>query len=179
MDPTIFGEMVYPNAAVDSVLSTAGATHFNTTDEQLSFHSAADGEISGEVALPLIQTRSWSFDPKAVADGAVDKLFLMWIGDEATEGIIIDEWKISFEADPTTEIDADLAYADAMIGVANEVLADALDTTTGTATEDTDANINSGNAFPNGKVVYIKINTAYTEANHQVMFQIWYHAEED
>lgn len=168
-----------PNGAADVALSVAGQLHLNTTDEQLSFHSAADGEISGEVAIPLIYTKSWSFDPDAVCDGAVDRLFLTWILDEAPEGIIIDEWKISFEADPTTELDADLVYADAMIGVANPVVVDALDTTNGTATEDTDANINGGAAIPNGKVLYIAINTPYTESNHQIMFQVWYHFEED
>lgn len=176
---TLVTGVIIPNGTADVALGTAGGMHLNTTDEQLSFHSAADGEISGEVSLPLIQTKSWSFDPKAVCDGAVDRLFLMWIQDDAPEGIIIDEWKISFEADPTTEVDLDLKYADAMIGVAGATLVDALDTTAGTATEDTDANINGGSAIPNGKVLYLEFGTAYTEANHQIMFQIWYHVEED
>lgn len=168
-----------PNAAADAALANAGEIHLNTIDEQISVHSAADGEISGEVALPLVQTKAWTFDPKAVSDGAVDRLFLMWIQDDAPEGIIIDEWKISFEADPTTEAVLDLKYADAMIGVANPIVVDSLNTTAGTATEDTDANINSGNAIPNGKVLYLEFGTAYSEANHQIMFQIWYHVEED
>ncbi|MEN6473663.1 MAG: hypothetical protein ABFD81_06595, partial [Syntrophaceae bacterium] len=97
-----------PNGDADASLATAGKIHLNTTDEQLSVHSADDGEISGEVSLSLIQHKTWSFDPKAVCDGAVDRLFLMTIGDDAPEGIIIDEWKVSFEADPTTEADLDL-----------------------------------------------------------------------
>lgn len=56
---------------------------------------------------------------------------------------------------------------------------DVLDTTTGAATEDTDANINSGNAVVNGKVLYLEFGTAYTEENHQIIFELWYHVEED
>jgi hypothetical protein len=173
------GTIELPNGTADVALATAGQIHLNTADEQLSFHSAADGEISGEVALSLIQHKTWSFDPKAVCDGAVDRLFLMTIGDDAPEGIIIDEWKVSFEADPTTEADLDLKYADAFIGVGNAAVIDVLDTTTGAATKDTDANINSGAAIANGKVMYLEFGTAYTETTHQVIFEIWYHAEED
>jgi hypothetical protein len=104
---------------------------------------------------------------------------MMTVGDDAPNGIIIDEWKVSFEADPTTEADLDLKYADAFIGVANAAVIDVCDTTTGAATEDTDANINLGAAVANGKVLYLEFGTAYTEANHQIIFEIWYHAEED
>ena len=168
-----------PNGAADVALAVAGDMHLNTTDEQLSFHSAADGEISGEVSISLIQHRAWSFNPDSICDGAVDRLFLFTVGDDAPEGIIIDEWKVSFEADPTTEADLDLKYADAFIGVANAAVIDVLDTTTGASTEDTDANINSGNAVANGKVLYLEFGTAYTEENHQVIFEMWYHCEED
>jgi hypothetical protein len=168
-----------PNGTSDEALTAAGQVNLNETDEQITYHSGSNGEISGEVATSLILTKSWTFDPDAVCDGAVDRLFLMWIQDEAPEGIIIDEWRISFEADPTTEIDADLKYADAMIGVANAVVVDELNTTAGASSEDTDANINGGSAIPNGKVLYIEFGTAYTETTHQIMFQIWYHLEAD
>ena len=171
--------MQIPNSSSDFAMTVSGQMAFNTTDEQISFHSGTDGEISGEAALSLIQTRTWTFDPKVVCDGAVDRMFLMWIGKESPEGITIDQWKISFEADPTTEIDADLKYADAMIGVAGATIMDALDTTNGYATEDTDSSINSGAVVANGKVLYIEFVTPYTEANHQIMFQLWWHAEED
>lgn len=176
---TASGTLFIPQGTADVAMSAVGQMHLNETDEQLGLHSGANGEISGEAAVSLIYTKSWTFDPKAVCDGAVDRLFLMWVQDEAPEGIIIDEWKLSFEADPTTEIDADLMYADAMIGVANPVTVDALDSSVGVSSEDTDANINGGAVIPNGKVLYIEFDTAYTEANHQIMFQVWYHLEED
>jgi hypothetical protein len=166
------------NGNADATLANAGEMHLNTTDEQLSFHSAADGEISGEASLSLIQHRAWVFDPDAVCDGAIDRLFLMTIGDQAPEGIIIDEWKLSFEADPTTEVDLDLKYADAFIGVAGATVIDALDTTNGVSSEDTDANINGGAAIANGKVIYLEFGTAYTETGHQIIFELWYHMPE-
>lgn len=168
-----------PNGTADATLSTAGDFHFNTTDEQLSFHTASDGEVTGEVSISVIQHFAVTFDPKAICDGAVDRLFLFKVGDQAPEGIVIDEWSISFEADPTTEVDMDLKRADAMIGVANAAVMDALDTTAGAAVEDTDANINAGAVITNGQVLYLEFATAYTEANHQIMVNIWYHAEED
>lgn len=167
------------NSAADTALGAAGNLHLNTTDEQLSFHSAADGEISGEASISLIYHRMWSFDPDAICDGAVDRLFLMTVGDDAPEGITIDEWKCSFEADPTTEADLDLKRADAFIGVANAAVVDVLDTTTGTSSEDTDASINAGAVVANGKVLYLEFGTAYTETTHQIIFEFWYHLEED
>jgi hypothetical protein len=119
------------------------------------------------------------FDPDAVCDGTIDRLFLMTVGDDLPEGMIIDEWKVSFEADPTTEVDLDLKYANAFIGVASATVIDVLDTTAGVSSEDTDANINGGSAIANGKVLYLEFGTAYTETGHQIIFEIWYHAEED
>lgn len=171
--------LLIPNGASDIALASAGQIHLNTTDEQLSFHSAADGEISGEASLSLIQHRVWSFDPKAVCDGAVDRLFLMTLGIDTVEGITIDKWSVSFEADPTTEADLDLKYADAFIGVANSAVIDTLDTTNGASSEDTDANINGGAVIANGKVLYLEFGTAYTETTHQIIFELWYHTEED
>jgi len=169
-----------PNqAASDLTLASLGQIGIDDTDDAIAWHDGANGEIAGEVQLSAIQHKTWSFDPDAVCDGAVDRVFMMTVGDDAPNGIIIDEWKVSFEADPTTEADLDLKYADAFIGVANAAVIDVCDTTTGAATEDTDANINSGAAVANGKVLYLEFGTAYTEANHQIIFEIWYHAEED
>jgi hypothetical protein len=183
--PRFTGNVGMAVSQADVALTDSGSMAFNSLDEQLSIHSGAGttGEIAGEAVVSFIQTKAWSFDPKAVCDGSVDNLFLMYIGDEAPEGITIDEWKISFEADPTTEITtASLNYADAVIGLANAVAFDTITTVNGTVTEDTDANINLVNAgapIPNGKVMYLKFNTAYTETGHQCILQIWYHTEED
>jgi hypothetical protein len=168
-----------PNSTSDMALTATKNLSFNYTDDQINIHMGSTGEAQGEVAVSVLQHIKMSFDPKAVCDGAVDRLFIMTVGDDAIEGIHITEWKVSFEADPTTEADLDLKYADAFIGVANAAVIDVLDTTTGASTEDTDANINSGTAIANGKVLYLEFGTAYTETTHQVIFEMWYYAEED
>lgn len=162
------------NTAGSATLSSAGQVNVNTTNKAIGIHNG-----SKEVALSLIQHREFSFDPKAVCDGAVDRLFLFTVGNWAPFGITITAWRISFEADPTTEVDLDLKRADAFIGVANSAVMDALDTTTGAASEGTAANINGGAVVANGKVVYLEFGTAYTEANHQIIFEIEFEIEED
>jgi hypothetical protein len=164
---------------IDSVagvatLGAAGALSVNTTDKLLGIHNGTK-----EVALSLIQHREFSFDPKAVCDGAVDRLFLFKVGAWAPKGITITGWRVSFEADPTTEVDLDLKRADAFIGVANSAVMDVLDTTAGASSETSAANINSGAVVATGKVVYLEFGTAYSETTHQVIFEIEYEIEED
>lgn len=119
---------------------------------------------------------TWSFNPKAVCDGTIDRLFLMTLGDDAPNGFVVTAWKLSFDADPTTEIDLDLKRADAYIGVANSAVMDVLDTTAGVSSESTVANINSGAAVANGKVMYLEFGTAYTTDNLQCIFELWGYA---
>jgi hypothetical protein len=168
-----------PNGNADQALTNAGEIYINTTDEQLTVHSAADGEISGEVSIPLIQTYSITFDPKAVCDGAIDALFLFQVGVDYPEGITIDKWQISFTRDPATELDADLNRATAIIGQTSEATIDALDTTNGAAVEDTDANINGNAVVATGQYIYIEFVTPYTASGEQIHFQMWYHGEAD
>jgi hypothetical protein len=130
---------------------------------------------NGEVFTNATTHRIWTFDPKAVCDGAVDRLFLMTIGSESADGIYIDSWSVSYEANPDTEADLDLKRADAFIGVGNAAVMDVLDTTAGVASETTAANINGGAVVALTKVLYLEFGTAYTEANHQVIFELWYH----
>lgn len=177
--PVFATKINLPNAATDASLTTSGDMHFNTTDEQISVHSAADGEISGEASLSLIQTYSITFDPKAVSDGNTDRLFMFQVGDDFPEGLIIDEWTCSFLVDPTTEVDMDLKRASAVIGATGATVMDVLDTTAGVSSEDTDANINAGAVVANGQWLYLEIGTAYVAEGEQIIFQIWYHGEED
>lgn len=177
----VTGGTLYPsggfrlvNAAGTSTLATSGDIALNTTDKQIGVYNG-----SKEVAIPLIHHQVWVFDPKAVCDGSVDRLFLMTIGPDAPKGITITRWNLSFEADPTTEVDLDLKRADAFIGVANSAVMDVLDTTAGASSETAAANINSGAVVANGKVVYLEFGTAYTETGHQCIFEMWWEVEED
>lgn len=143
-------------------------------DSNLASVSANDDSLpSAKAVKQKIQYKSWSFDPKAVCDGAVDRLFIM--SAHGGQGFVITAWKLSFEADPTTEVDLDLKRADAWIGVANSAVMDVLDTTNGASSESTAANINGGAAVAEGKVIYLEFGTAYTEANHQVIFEMWFY----
>jgi hypothetical protein len=174
------GLILPAHATNDASLDELGKVFIDDTEDALAVHAGANGEVAGEVQVTMVPSRPYAFDPKAVCDGDTDILFLTWIGDDAPNGIIIDEWKTSFlTASPAAQLDADLCYADNLTTRANEVVIDAIDTSSGVSSEDTDANINSGNAVPNGKVMYIKINTAYAATGEQCTFQFWYHAEED
>lgn len=171
---TASGGLVLPSAAGVSTLSTAGQVALNTTDKQVGIHNGTK-----EVAIPLVHHIVKSFDPDAVCDLAVDRLFVMTVGPDAPKGITITRWNVSFEANPTTEVDLDLKRADAFIGVANSAVMDVLDTTDGVSSETTAANINSGAVVANGKVIYLEFGTAYTETTHQIIFEMWYEIEED
>lgn len=161
-------------AAGSSTLSSAGQVALNTTGKVLGIHNGTK-----EVGVSLIEHREFTFDPATVCAGDVDRLFLLRVGDWAPNGITIVSWHLSFEADPTTEVDLDLKRADAFIDVANSAVMDVLDTTNGASSESTAANINGGAVVANGKVIYLEFGTAYSEANHQMIFSISYEIEED
>lgn len=169
-----FITLILPHPAGSASLATAGQVSYNTTNKLLAIHNGTK-----EVGLSTIYHQAWSFDPKAVCDGAVDRLFLMSLGVSEPFGIHVIAWKVSFEADPTTEADLDLKRADAFIGVANAAVMDVLDTTAGASAEATASNINSDAVVATGKVLYLEFGTAYTEANHQVIFEMWWEVEED
>jgi hypothetical protein len=168
------GSVRLPVAAGAATLAASGAVSYNTTNKQLGIHNGAK-----EVAVPTIMHVVKTFDPKAVCDGAVDRLFIMTTGVSEPFGITVVGWKVSFEADPTTEVDLDLKRADAVIGVANAAVMDVLDTTAGASAEATAANINGGAVVANGKTIYLEFGTAYTETTHQIIFEMWYEIEED
>ncbi len=167
-------ELILPAKAGTSVLTVGGQTALNTTDKLVGVHNGTK-----EVAIPLVYSKEFSFDPKAVCDGAVDRLFLFKVGAWAPKGITITGWRASFEADPTTELDLDLKRATAFIGVGSAALMDVVDTTAGVSSETLAGNINGGAVVANGQVVYLEFGTAYTETTHQVIFELEYELEED
>ena len=130
--------------------------------------------IDGTMPYTGTQYKTWVFDPAAVCAGAFDGLALI----TANGATSVEKWKITFiDADPTTELDIDLKRADSHPGRANSAVMDVLDTTSGTATEATEANINSDAAVATGKVIYLQFGTAYTETGHQVQFELWFRNE--
>lgn len=172
--PVFITKIQLPTAAGASTLTTGGDTAYNTTNKVLGIHNGTK-----EVGVSTIYHQAWSFDPKAVCDGAVDRLFLMSTDISEPFGIHVIKWKFSFEADPTTEVDLDLKRADAFIGVANSAVMDVLDTTAGASSESTAANINGDAVVATAKVLYLEFGTAYTETTHQCVFELWWEVEED
>ena len=168
---------IYSGAA-DVALANAGEIHFNSTDEQISVHSAADGEISGEVAISLIDHISVVVDPGSWYDSDT-QIFIMTVGDDYPEGITIDEWKLSCNVDPDVEIAGDLKRATAFIGLGSAAVIDVCDTTAGVASEDTDANINAGAVVANGQVLYFEFDSDPEGTCVQMILEVWFHGEED
>ena len=132
-------------------------------------------EIAGAVTHTEIKHFTASFDPGAWYDSDTE-LFAFEVGDDMPNGIIIDEWKVSCNVDPDVEMDLDLKYADDWINLANPVLIDVLDTTNGLSSEDTDANINSGNPVPNGKCVYFSFGADPEGTATQLHIDMWCHS---
>lgn len=134
-----------------------------------------NAEVATTVQHNVIKRIAMSVDPGAWYDSDAE-IFLVDIGDDAPDGIIIDEWKTSCQINnPSPEVAAELRYADAWIGLANSVLIDTLTTSSGVSSEDTDSNINSGNPIPNGKVIYILFTSDPEGTATQWHVDIWYH----
>ena len=170
-----------PNSAADVALADAGKMHLNTTDEQLSFHSAADGEISGEASISLINHIAITVDPTGYynQESTYRTLPIMTIGDDAPEGIQITEWRVNYVGgDPTTELDADLMCDTTpdFNPADNATVMDILDTTAGASTADT--GFDSTNCA-NGSKLYIRFGADPTDANVVILVDVWYYNEED
>jgi hypothetical protein len=98
---------------------------------------------------------------------AIDTQIPIWIATDAA--ITITSIKISCDADPTTELDLDLKFADAPIGWANATLIDVCDTTAGvfSATSGFD-----DATVPSGKVIYFEFGAAPDAATLWFTFEI-------
>lgn len=165
-----------PYVTGNPTLTETGMIAYDEDDDQIVFYDANNGElVSNEVALSAIKHLALSFDPGSWYDIDTEK-FLITIGDDAPSGIIIDQWEVSCNVDPDVEINADLRYADAWIGLANPVDIDEIDTTNGTSSEDTDSNINGGSAIPNGKVFYLGFDGDPEGTCTQMILEVWFHA---
>jgi hypothetical protein len=94
-------------------------------------------------------------DPGAHYDVDTELLLFEVEASKWAGGFTFTEWSLSCNVAPDTEINADLRYADAWIGLANPADIDEIDTTSGTSSEATPGNINGGAAVAVGKVIYI------------------------
>jgi len=93
----------------------------------------------------------------------------LWL--ETDAAITVDKIQISCDIDPATELDIDLKWADAFIGLANAALIDQCDTTNGVFSATSgfdDATVASG------KCIYWSFGAKPSEDITQVSFTIEY-----
>ena len=180
---TNFTTLAIPNAeSTDATLTAIGQTHLRGDEDRVSYHAGAGGEIAGEVTKSLLDMAVVTFDPSYMYDQESTNRTVPIMTVNAKlypNGIIIDYIAISYNKDPTTELDADLRRADAQIGLASAADIDEIDTTSGVFTEDTDANLNAGAAVAAGQFVYIGFDADPADANVICTFTMIFHAEED
>ncbi len=142
-------------------VNTSGNTFTGNTLAELS----AAQPLS---AIPAGIEQYWRFtqaDPTALL--ALDA---EWVFDPNTEAAVtIQRAYGSLDADPTTELDADLYFADAGVGYANETLINTFNTTDGVVyiTSFTDGTV------PANKKVYLKlvaVDAATTQINAKITY---------
>ena len=145
------------NAAGDIVLAELGAIGVDTAQKQFVVYDGVEKVIPlRHIAQGSLGTGDWDTDP--------DVKIIELDSDVYPDGIIITAWDITCnEADPATELNANLKYCDdAGTGAfpgANAVLIDVLDTTTGDSSEATMSNSDLGSGtIPTGKTLYVLIN---------------------
>lgn len=165
--------------SADAALTTLGQIHVRGDEDRVSYHAGAGGEVAGEVTVSVLEMVAASMDPGTWYDSDTEAFLMEVHADVYPNGIIIDEWKVSCNCDPDTEINADLRYADDWIALTNAADIDEIDTINGVSTEDTDSNINSGTAVAAGKVVYIGFDADPEGTCTQMQFTMIFHAEED
>jgi len=178
----IHGAMQLPYSDSGDATLTEGYIQQKSDEDGIAVHMGSSGNIQTEALMSAITHVSIPFDPEAVGGYAVHVLPIGEIGDELPHGFKIYQWKFSFDSDPTAELAADdiyIKYADDFTTRANAVEVDDLGaTSSGKSSETTAANINSGNAIPNGKFLYIDV-ADYSEAGHICVLELWGYAEED
>lgn len=158
-----------PNAA-NPTLGTTGQIAINTTDKTLELNNGAN-----QVAFPTIHMAQGIFDLAAQYETDSD----LWLVDLNTDsyphGIYITKIYVDCTvADPTTELDANLMYCDAVANGAfpgaNATLIKAIDTTTGNFA---DAAVNI--AVPTGKALYINMDADPMDINTEYHIRIHYY----
>lgn len=115
-----------------------------------------------DAAQPSVTKNYWTptfFDPTVMLAVDAEMVFIA----RTAAALTISSVYGSLDADPTTELDADLYYADFGVGYANETLINTFNTTDGVISDDT---LTDG-TIPADKKVYLKI-TAVDAATTQI-----------
>lgn len=169
-----------PNSTSDLTLSLAGQIGVNETDDQIGVHFGATGEISGEAAISGLRHITATLDPAAWYDQESNYRVvpLMYVGDDAPEGITIVEWKMNYITAPTTDLDCDLMCDTTpdFNPAAGATVMDVLDTSSGASSADTGFD-SASCAY--GSRMYLRFGADPADANEVIAFDLWFYNEED
>lgn len=169
----------YNISSSDLTLSVEGEMGLKSHEDGVAYHSGSTGEVSGEVFKSHLDYIHVAFDPGAQYDSNSVVCFANLDSKVFPNGVIIDYWEVDCMLDPDVEMNLNLGYANNYDDVGDPNLIDVLDTTTGQASEDTDANINSGSAIPAGSVVFLYFDADPEGTCTQLNVDIIWHREED
>ena len=155
-----------PNAAGNVTLAVIGQVAVDSTNKQLVVYDGV------EKAVPLVHSMQFHADLASAWD--VDHEWQLLDMDRGAgvfpNGIVITSWYVDCSvADPTTELNANLYYCDALASGAfpgaTPVLVDVLDTTTGNSSETNMALSDLGSGIiPTAKIFYVLIDLDPTDA---------------
>ena len=155
-----------PNTAGNVTVDAAGEIALDSTNKQLAVYDGI------EKAIPLVHSMQLHLDLATAWD--IDHEWQLVDMDRGAgvfpNGIVITSWYVDCSvADPTTELNANLYYCDALANGAfpgaNPVLIDVVDTTTGNSscTDMSTSDLGSG-TIPTAKILYLLIDADPTDA---------------
>jgi hypothetical protein len=154
-------------AAPETISAATTTTHaLFATAGAPAFRAIAAGDLPSQQVKKYL--RGTVASPKDFYDN-VDHEICLWPATDAA--ITITKIQITCDADPTAELDIDLKWADAFIGLGNAAVIDVCDTTAGVVT------ITSGfddATVASGKCIYWSLGAAPDAAMTQFSFVIEY-----
>lgn len=151
--------MFLPNHSGDH---SAGKTGTPSNDLDIANKKYVDDEISG-IAVPFVLEKTIA-DPFSMED--IDtQVALGWVDNAMT----ISRIRVQLNADPATEINAQLKFADDFVSLANATKVDDIDTTTG-STDNTSGFDDA--TIPAGKFLYVEFDVQPIAAITQMHIRI-------
>lgn len=175
---TVTTSFEIPNTAGDVTVNSVGEIAVDTTQKQLAVYDGA------EKVIPLVHTMQAAFDLASMYDIDTDWRLLELKSDVFPDGIVITNWYLDCNsADPTTELNANLNYCDALADGAfpggSATLVDVLDTTTGNSSETDMSNSDLGSGIiPTTKILYLDMDADPTDANTVWMLTLHFYIPE-
>ena len=175
------GSLVLPFIVGDVACNRVGEMKIDSSDNQVVW---CDG-LSREIVIPAIHILQGTFDLTSWYD-VDDEVWLMDLHqDRYASGITITAWYMDCSvADPTTELDAWLKFADNVGGNAfpggNIATIDQINTITGNTSNTVMSSMVLGNGkIPPDKTIYIKLDADPADANTLWHFRMHYYINED